>query len=94
MINVIAVKKYRGASILIINCWQSFIAIVFYRGQFYHCRIDAVQRGEYNNQEYLTALDTISKDAKYLVAAVKKKRSFFEKIKKIFNLKKKVKEKS
>lgn len=84
MINVIKIKKYRGAHILILNAWQSFVAIVFYRGKFYHCRTDAVKQGEYTNNEYLVALDTITKDAKYLVEALKRKRSVLFQLKSLW----------
>ena len=94
--NAIKIKKYRGANILIINEWQDFIAIIFYRGGFYHCRL-GVEKNEvifrnhkrigpadYTNGEYLVAVDTIVKDAKILVDNIIKERSLWNQIKKIY----------
>ena len=81
MLNVIKTKKYRGAYIEILNYYQDFVAVIFYRGRFYHFRSDALKKGEYTNEEYLTILDTILKDAKRFADEIIKERSLLGQIK-------------
>ena len=85
MFSVIKVKKYRSTFILIINFWQDFVSIIFYRGQFYHCRLKAEKMGEYSNEEYLTALDTILKDSHTLVDTIIRERSLIGTIKRLWH---------
>lgn len=79
--NSIETKKYRGAHIHIINYYQEFIIVVFYRGKFYQFKSATDKRGEYTNEEYLVVLDAIREDAKKFIDAIKIQRSFKYKIK-------------
>lgn len=84
---VIKVKKYKGANILIINEWYQFIAIIFYRGQFYTTKLDAIKRDhrEYTATEYAQAADAMLQEAKLLVEAIRTKRSLRFKLKNLYN---------
>lgn len=78
-------RKYRGAHILIINEFQSFLAIIFYKGRFYQTKLDAIKQGkkEYTASEYATACDTMFKEACLLVDAIKVKLNIITKIKQL-----------
>lgn len=65
------VKKYRGAHILILNEWQTFIAIIFYKGKFYHAYAEAIKKGEYGGKEYTECVDFAYREAKRVVDAIK-----------------------
>ena len=78
------IRKYRGAHILIINEFQTFISITFYKGKFYHIKHDAIKRGEYTNKEYLEVCDSIQKEAKKMVDLIRVEKSLLFKIKNIY----------
>lgn len=82
MINAVKIRKYKEAHILILNMWQSFLTIIFYRGKFYHFYMDAFKQGEYDIGEYTVVLDACLKDAKTLIDKIKKERSLLNIIKK------------
>ena len=84
MLNSIKIKSYRGAHILILNSWQEFIVIVFYKNQFYHFLSGAEKKGEYTNDEYFTVIDTITKDSHKYIDAIILKRSLKFKIKQLW----------
>lgn len=68
---VVKIKKYRGASILVLNEWQSFIYAIYYRGQFYANEINIHKSGEYSNSEYLRAMDGALIAAKSTIDIIK-----------------------
>ena len=77
-LTAIRIKKYRGANILIINKWQNFIAIIFYKGQFFQTELEAtpeVKRKDYTAREYAIACDAMLNEAKKVVNAIRAKRS-------------------
>ena len=75
---------YHGANILLLNNdWQTFISIVFYKGQFYSWQTDAVKVSEYNNKEFLLAVDNAYTAAKEIVDEVRQRSLTKNKIKKI-----------
>ncbi len=78
---VLKIKKYRGANILIMNNWQSFIYVIFYRNRFYTNTIDITKYGEYSNAEYLRAIDGVLLAAKETVDIIKQRSFVFN----IFN---------
>ena len=84
MLTAIRVRKYRGAHILIINKWYTFVAIIFYKGQFFQTELDAIpemKRKDYTVKEYAIACDTMLKEARKVVDAIKIKRSLKTRIK-------------
>ncbi len=58
------IKKYNGAHILILNEWQRFIYIIFYKGQFYANTFDIEKTGDYTGTEYIRAMDAVLLAAK------------------------------
>ena len=67
----VKVKDYRGANILILNNdWQTFISVVFHKGQFYAWQTDGIKNGEYTNKEFLLAVDNAYIHAKAIVDEV------------------------
>ena len=80
----IKVKKYRKANILILNEFQSFISVVFYRGNFYQIKTDAIKHGEYTNGEYTEAIENAYTEAKKLADAIITSRSIKFRIKQLW----------
>lgn len=73
---VIRVRRYRGAYILIVEFQQKWLGIVYYRGQFYHVLLDAFVKGdEYNAGEFTEAADVALRQVHELVDSIKKGRS-------------------
>ena len=85
LVNSLSMRPYRGAHIHIINYFQRFVVVVFYRGHFYQFLSETTKQGEYTNEEYLLVLDAIRKDAEKYVDAIKKKRSFRYRLKSFFS---------
>ena len=84
MLTAIRVRKYRGAHILIINKWQNFIAIIFYKGQVHQTELDAEIKGQhdYTAKQYAIACDAMLCEAKKVVDAIREQRSLRFKFKK------------
>ena len=85
MINGLHFKEYRGAHIHLINYWQDFVVVVFYRGRFYDYKVEAEKKGEYTNEEYIRVISAVYEDAKKFVDAIRVKRSLKNKIKEFIN---------
>lgn len=76
------IRRYKGAYILILNVWDTFLTIIFLRGKFYHIKHDAEIKGrEYTNKEYLDILDVIKKDAYKIIDIIKVESSIRFKVK-------------
>lgn len=97
LVNTITAKKYRGAYIYIVNYWQDFVIVIFYRGRFYSFRSVTDKRGkfdrfgnfirgEYTNEEYIIVLENIFKDAHKFIDAIKIERSVLFRIKRSLKL--------
>lgn len=83
MIQVAQIRKYRGANILILNNWQSFVYVIFYRKQFYANEITIAKPGEYTNLEYVRALDGVLIAAKRSVDMIRERSSWKSKLKNV-----------
>lgn len=83
--NAIQTKKYKGAYIHILNYWQDFVVVIFYRRKFYQFRSATDKKGEYTNEEYIIVLDSIFQDAHKFIEAIREKRSLKNKIKLFIN---------
>jgi len=70
---VTKIAKYRGASILILNEWQCFIYVIFYKGEFFANQIVITKSGEYTNKEYLQAMDGALTAAKSTIDTFKER---------------------
>ena len=53
---VVKIKTYRGAHILILNEFQGFIWVAFYKGKFYAGQLHIEKQGEYTLDETESAL--------------------------------------
>ena len=81
VLNSVKMSKYRGAYIHIVNFYQEFIVVVFYKGEFYQFKSATDKGGEYTNEEYILVLDAIRKDAERFIDAIKKERSVIFRLK-------------
>lgn len=85
---VCKIKVYRGAKILVLNDdWQTFIYVIFYKGQFYANNIAVTKRGEYTNKEYMEALEAVLNVAHKVIDKLKQERSLIYKFKQLCQLK-------
>ena len=85
LFNSIETRKYRGAYIQILNYWQDFVIVVFYRGKFYQFKSATDKKSEYTNEEYILVLKNIIKDAEKFIDAIKNQRSIKGRIKLFIN---------
>ncbi len=81
LINSIVTKKYKGAYIHIINYFQQFVVVVFYKGRFYQFLSVTDKAREYTNEEYILVLNGIYEDAKKFIESIKVQRSLKFRIK-------------
>ena len=77
-------KKYKGAHILILNDWQNFRYIIFYKGLFFSTDLEVTKRGEYTNEEYILAVDATYQAACATIDQIILQRSWTQKIKYIY----------
>ena len=78
---IVKIKKYKAANILILNEWQRFIYIIFYKGQFYANTFDIEKTGDYTGTEYLRAMDAVLLAAKKSCDIIIERSSLLNKLK-------------
>ena len=78
---IVKIKKYRGANILILNNYQDFLCVIFYKGKFYANTFEISKAGEYTEKEYIQALDAVQIAARTTVNIIKERSSVINKLK-------------
>jgi len=72
----VKISNYKGAHILILNEWQVFIYIIYYKRKFFANEISISKRGEYTNKEYVQALDGALVAAKSTIDIIRERSAF------------------
>ncbi len=69
-------KDYKKAKIVVLNDdWQTFIYVIYYKGEFYANNIAVTKQGEYTNTEYMQALEAVLDVAHRVVDKIIEERS-------------------